>query len=284
MILVTGASGMVGREVARALRARGLSIRLFVRSALKLPADLAGAGALAIGDFAERKSVDAAMRGVERLYLTSFDGPDAVEAQAEVIRAAKAADVRLVVRLSAPAADPQASANYARWHGECERLLERSGIPFVHLRPNWYMDNFLYEYGRGGVVRLPAGSARLSFVDARDIAAVAVEALLEPGHAGRTYAPTGPAALSHEEVVAELSRASGRPYRYESLLLDDYAEELRAGATPDWWIEEMVDLIERLRRGENEPTTDHVEHVVGRASIAFAQFARDHAQTLRTRL
>ena len=77
MILVTGASGMVGREVARALRARGLPIRLFARSASKLPADLAGAGELVVGEFAERKSVDAAMRGVERLYLTSFDGPDA---------------------------------------------------------------------------------------------------------------------------------------------------------------------------------------------------------------
>lgn len=283
MILVTGAGGMVGREVARRLLAAGEGLRLFARKAAKVPDDIRKRAELFVGDFTDPSTLAPALRGVELLYLTSFDHPGTVQAQKNAIAAAQAVGVRRVVRLSAPAADPQSPANFARWHGECERLLEASGIESVHLRPNWYMDNFLYEYGVGGLIRLPAGDARVSFIDARDIAAVAVAALLRPGHEGRTYELTGPAALTYTEVAAELSRAGGRPYRFESVPLADYEKDMRARGEAAWWIEEHVDLFRRMLAGENARVTGQVRRITGRAAIPFADFVRDHRDLIRKR-
>lgn len=280
MILITGANSPVGQEVARQLLDAGERCRLFLRNPASLPAGLEGKAEVLSGDFTRPDSIKRALEGVSRLYLTSFDHPATVQGQGNAIDAAKAAGVEHVVRLSAPAADPDSPINFAQWHGRCERLLEGSGLSYTHLRPNWYMQNFLY-YAAGGVIRLPVGAARVSFIDARDIAAVAVAALSRPGHAGKTYALTGPQALTHAEVAAELAAATGRAFRFEDVALSDFVREMKDRGEPDWWIAANVDLFGRIVTGENAGVTDEVERVTGRPAIAFAEFARDHADRLR---
>ena len=170
MILITGANSPLGQEIARRLLESGQCFRLFLRAPVSLPADLRDKAGLVAGDFARTETLPPALEGVDRVYLTSFDHPDTVSAQKTMIDAAKSAGVERIVRLSAPAADPDSPVNFAGWHGRAEKILEQSGLAYTHLRPNWYMQNF-FEYAAGGVIRLTVAEAGLSLIDARDIAA-----------------------------------------------------------------------------------------------------------------
>jgi uncharacterized protein YbjT (DUF2867 family) len=281
MILITGANSPVGQEIARQLLEGGEAFRLFLRDPASLPDDLRDKAGLVAGDFARAETLPPALEGVDRVYLTSFDHPDTVSAQRTMIDAAKSAGVERIVRLSAPAADPDSPVNFAGWHGRAEKILEQSGLAYTHLRPNWYMQNF-FEYAAGGVIRLPVAEAGLSLIDARDIAAAAVAALTEPGHAGKTYDLTGPEALTHGEVARMLSDATGKRFRFKDQSLADYERQMTDEGKPDWWIIEHVDLFQRILDGENAGVTDDVARVTGRPAIAFAAFARDYAERFRS--
>jgi uncharacterized protein YbjT (DUF2867 family) len=204
MILVSGASTAAGRELVRLLIHQGEPVPAFLCDPAELEAKLAGRCEVMGGDFSEPAGLRAALGGVRLFYLTSFDHPETVTWQSNALEAAKAAGVERLVRLSAPAADPNSTVNFARWHGVFEQRAGACGIPYAHLRPNWYMDNFLEEYLANGVLRLAAGRASTSLIDARDIAAAAARTLLEPGHGGRVYGLTGPAAITHAAAADAL--------------------------------------------------------------------------------
>ena len=272
MILITGANGTVGNEVARQLVAAGVPFRAFVRSEAKAKNLPAGIAEIAIGDFAKPATLDAALQGVDRVFLASFDSPELPDLQGNFIDAAKRVGVRHIARLSAMGADPEASTQLIQWHGLAERRLESSRLSFTHLRPNWFMQNFLL-YAIGGVIRLPVGDAKTSFVDVRDIAAVAVKTLVREGHEGKTYTLTGPQALTHNEVAAELSAATGKTVKYEAVPPAKWAES---------WPESLVELYAVCAAGEHAEVTPAVERVTGKPSCSFASFARDFAPALTT--
>jgi uncharacterized protein YbjT (DUF2867 family) len=279
MILVTGANGTTGSEITSQLVAGGRPVRALLRrreNGAKLPQ--AGLE-IATGSFEDIPSLDAAMKGVEAVFLISFEHPEQLALQANVIEAARRAGVRMIARLSASSADPESPDPLIRNHGKGDEQLAQSGLGHVLIRPQWFNQNFL-TYCPGGVIRLPAGEARLPFVDVRDIAAVAVKALTEPGHNGRAYVLTGPEALSHAEVAAILPAATGKHFVYEDVAPETYRRQLIEEGASAYYADLILNLFARMRQRGTAEVHDDIRKVLGRPAISFRQFACDYADQL----
>ena len=275
-ILITGATGLIGGEIARQLVARSMPIRILVRDASKT-STFDESVEVAVGDFSNVKTLAEALSGVERMFLATYDRPEIAEHQANVLTVAKRCGVQHVVRMSTAGIDDWRHLPTFHWHGICERQLEESGLGFTHLRPTWVMQNF-DSHARNNVIRLPAGDGRTGFVDARDIAAVAVEALTAPGHEGKSYLLSSEI-LSHSEIAGQLTQATGRAVTYEDISPEIYEREMKSSGCPQTEVETMLGLYADIRAGTNcdAIVTDTVETVLARASIKFRTFAQDFA-------
>ncbi|MGP4025669.1 NAD(P)H-binding protein [Actinomadura sp. 3N407] len=260
LTLVLGGTGKTGRRVVERLEALDVPVRMGSRSAS--PAF----------DWEDGTTWEPVLHGVEKVYLSYY--PDlAVPGAAEVIRAftAKAADagVRHAVLLSGRGEDE------AR---ECERIVQDSGMAWTVVRSSWFAQNFSEDYlldpVRAGEVALPAGDVPEPFVDADDIADVAVAALTRDGHAGEVYEVTGPRALTFAEAVAEIGRAAGRDVAFVPVATEDYAAVLKEHGLPDELIDFLTYLFDTVLDGRNTATADGVRRALGREPVDFAGYAR----------
>lgn len=269
-ILVCNANGKVGREVARALLAAGEKIRIGARNGAGAKAGFPGAEIVAF-DYTQPATLAAAMQGVDAVFSAA---PYELEpgATKALIAAAKASGVKRFVKLSALGAEADPNSP----HTLAERALAESGLEWTVLRPTFFMQNYATMSAgsiRAGAIYEPAADGATSFVDTRDIAAVAVIALTRPGHNGKAYALTGPAALTRTEVAAAISQAIGKPVTY--VPVDDAAlRGAMAGAAPSL-IELMSTLFGYIRQGYTAAVSGDFEKVTGRKPRDFASFARD---------
>ncbi|QLH25476.1 NAD(P)H-binding protein [Streptomyces sp. Rer75] len=268
MILVTGATGKTGRRVVRLLEERGVAVRAASRS---------GTPSF---DWTDRSTWAPALRGTTGMYLVHPDlgTPQAAEAVAAFARQAAAAGARRAVLLSTPsdACGPAQEPALA-----AERALEHSGLEWTVLRVRWFFQNFsedfLYDPVLSGEVRLPAGDGKEAFIDAEDIAEVAVVALTEAGHAGCHYELSGPRLMTFGEAVEEIARAAGRDIRYVPLTPEAYAEEQRAQGVPEEWVQLSIGLYEQVRSGGLATLGDGVQRALGRAPRSFSEYAKSAA-------
>ncbi len=279
MILVTGATGHVGSEVVRLLAEAGTPARALIHS----PDNAASIEHLgleiALGDFDQPDTLDAAMKGCDRLFLLSPQSPRQPQWEQQVIDAATQAGVGHVVKLSVPWAAPDAALVFSRWHGQIERYLAQSSLPHTLLRPSNFMQNFLMSaqlVADQGVLYGMTGEGRVGFIDTRDIAAVAATLLTNPRHQGTSYTLTGPEALSAAEVAERLSAAIGRQVRYVDVGPDAFRQGLRDAGLPGWLVDGVVEGNTLLAAGHGAAVTDEVARLTGRPPRTFAQFAADH--------
>jgi uncharacterized protein YbjT (DUF2867 family) len=280
MILVTGATGNAGSQVVRALLEAGQDVRAFVRDADSAYALFGETVEPAPGDFADRRSVRAALDGVEAVFLSGADDPRRVEWETAAIDAAVAAGVPRIVKLSSIAAEPGAPVAFWDWHGRVERHLRRSGIDAVVLRSCVYMSNLFAgaeQVAGEGRLYAPAGDARIAMIDPRDVGAAAAAVLTTAGHDGRTYVLTGPEAITYDRVAAELSAATARHVEYIDVPDEDAKQGMVQAGMPEPVAEQVVRVFVMLREGAAEQVTTTVESLTGRAPRDFASFARDHA-------
>jgi uncharacterized protein YbjT (DUF2867 family) len=280
-ILVTGVSGMFGGEVARQLMAKRIPIRILVRDPSKVP-QLDKSVEVLTGDFINTGALASALNGIEKLYLASYDKPELVEHQANVLAIARQCEVQHVVRLSSAGTEENNELPDLYRHAVCERQLEESGLGFTHLKPMWVMQNF-ESFVVNDRIRLPAGEGRLGLVDHRDVAAVAVAALTTSGHEGKAY-ELATESLSHSEVADQLSEATGRSITYENISPEAYEQQLLSDGYLKDDIDTLQGLLSDVRRGINSDTnvTDTVKEVLGRPGITFKQFAQDYASSIGT--
>jgi len=285
--LVTGATGTVGSFLIRELSKRGEPVRATVHSQSKAVKIADANVELFEMDFADKASVDAALKGIEKVYLLTPFSPGQVEMAAFFIDRAKEAGVRYLVRHSAAGADTEAITLF-RTHRMAEVRLEESGIPYTHLRPNTFMQNFVNFFAEAirstGRIYLPLKAARVSYIDARDIASVAASLLyggIREEHLGKAYVLTGPAPLSAGDVAESISRASGRKVEYVDISPEEAKAGMKASYMPEWAIESMLELYEFQRDGRAERVTSAVEEISGRSPLSIDDFARDNAGAFR---
>jgi uncharacterized protein YbjT (DUF2867 family) len=274
-VLVTGATGNVGSAVVRALVERGEPVRAFVRDPSRLP----GGVEAAVGDFADPVALDRALDGVDRVFLSSGDGPQKVAHESAVIRAAAAAGVALIVKASTWGAQAGSPLPGLDWNGRIEDHLRASGVPAVSLRSGFYMTNVLAaaEQVRGaGVLPAPAGDGAIAMIDPRDVGAVAAAVLGADGHAGRSYVLTGPETITYREIAAALTAATGEPIAYVDVPPEAARQAFAGAGMPDWMVRQLDGVFELIRRGELAQTTDTVRVLTGRDPRGFVEFAHDH--------
>lgn len=284
MILISGATGTVGRALVTQLNEAGVSFRALVRNLAKAE-DLAPGAELVAGDFDNPESLQAALNGVERAFLLPPFTPDAAELQRNFITAAKAAGVQHVVKLSVIDASLDSPASLLREHAEGEKALTESGMAWTLLRANGFNQNMFQNADSikgSGQFYQPAADAKISFVDVRDIAAVAAEALTGEGHEGKTYNVTGPEALDFSQVAAELSATIGKPVQYIPISAEQFRSTMTSYGVPDWMVQSLDELFSLYRSGYGSEVSEDVARVTGRPAITFARFARDFAPAFQS--
>jgi NAD(P)H dehydrogenase (quinone) len=275
MILVTGATGQVGREVVRRL-AGAVPLRALVRD----PDDAALAGAeLAVGSFDDAAALARATAGVETLYLAGRDNPDQVGQHDRVLAAAAAAGVRHVVKLSAVGAAAASPVALMRWHAETEAHLRASAFRWTFLRPHLYMQNLL-RFAAHGTLTAPMGAGRFPLVDTRDVAAAAATVLLDPAaHTGCAYALTGPQALTYAEVAAALAEVSGHAVAYRAAEPAAFRTGLMDAGIPEWRADDLAAIAAAYSDDDRRVSAD-LPALLGRAPTPIARFLADHREML----
>ncbi|MDQ0982745.1 NmrA family NAD(P)-binding protein [Streptomyces sp. V2I9] len=278
MILVTGATGAVGREVAALLAAAG-PVRILARRPERLRVTGDGVEVVA-GAYADRRALDRALRDVTSTFLVTNSPTEPDDER--VAEAAADAGVRHLVKLSMMAVEePGADDFITRRLRENERTIRESGVPWTFVRPRTFMSNTL-SWAPGirseGVVRALHGDAPVACVDPRDVAAVAVAALTGTGHEGKAYAVSGPEAITAREQTAELARVLGRPLRFEELGVDAARAALLA-KYPLPVAEAFLESAERQRVGAKAEVTTAVRELTGRPARPYRVWSADHARS-----
>jgi len=286
-VLVTGATGTVGSELVKELANRGLTVRAGVHSIIKGDRlkQLSPEVQLVEIDFARPETLHVALTGVERVFLITPFTEDQVDVGKRLIDAAKQAGVQQLVKLSAAGADAEPGIQLGRWHREVEQHLEQSGLAYAILRPNGFMQNFINHSGdairQEGKLYLPLGESKVSYVDARDIAAVAGAVLSAPiaDHHGRAYTITGPAAVGGAEVAAALTQTTGRPVSYVDVSEEAAAQSM--AAAPAWMRDSMLELQRLYKAGHAAGVAPTVEQLTNCPARSINQFAQDFHQQFR---
>jgi len=276
-ILVTGATGRVGRLVVAELLAAGVPVRALTRrpSAAELPP----AVEVFAGDLTAPESLDAALQGVGAVFLLWTAPSATVGAVVERL----AAHTRRVVFLSSPHQTPhpffQQPNPMAALHAGIERSIGAAGLESTMIRPGMFASNVTFWWADAirnrGVVRWPYGAAETAPIDERDIAAVAARALQQDGHAGGDYVLTGPESLSQAEQVAIIADAIGRPIRFEELTPDEFRRETEGRWPP--MVVNMLLAAWGAAIGRPAFVTSTVADIVGTPARTFRQWAADHA-------
>ncbi|KUO19110.1 NAD(P)H-binding protein [Streptomyces dysideae] len=286
MILLTGATGTVGRLVARRLReaAVPVPVRLLTRDPRRA-ADLTGPQLEVVGgDFGDPASLRRALAGVRSALLVTSD-PLTPAHDEHFVAAARAAGVRHVVKLSALAVtDPDATDLLTAWQRRNEQLLCASGLLWTLLRPRAFMSNTLgwaRSVREEGVVRARDGTSVSATVDPRDVADVAVRALLDAdGHAGRAYPLTGPEAVSAVRQTEVLGELLQRPLGFEELSETEARLRLLA-RYPAALADALVESAARGRAGAKGRVDPTAAELLGRPAGGYREWARDHLAAFR---
>jgi len=288
-ILVTGASGTVGSEVVNQLLSAEQKVRAAVHSTTRFSSNgkLKGIELTEI-DYNNPETLVEAFKGTNKLFLLTPASPKAAELATNLVNEAKKAGIRHIVKQSVMGADTSLEVAHLRLHRQAEKIIEESGIPFTFLRPNDFMQNFINFYGptikSNNAFYLPAEDAKVSFVDVRDIAAVAVKTLTDNAnsrHIGKAYTITGPEALSYHQVAEILSQASGRKIDYVNVSEEVTRQGMKDMGWDDWVINTTLQLFDLYRKGYVSQVSSAIEEVLERKSISFARFAKDYTQAFR---
>ncbi|WP_406081397.1 NAD(P)H-binding protein [Micromonospora sp. NBC_00858] len=264
-ILVLGGTGKTGRRIVERLQESGVPVRVGSRSAGQP------------FDWADRATWVPVLQGVGTVYVSYYPDlavPGAPETVGAFTELAVASGVSRLVLLSGRGED-EAQAS--------EKLIQSAGVEWTILRSSWFSQNFSEDYllepVLGGEVVLPVGNVPEPFVDADDIAEVAVAALTEDGHAGQVYELTGPRLLTFAQAIAEISTATGRRIEFVQVSSADYADALTADGVPQGVVELLTYLFTTVLDGRNAHLGDGVQRALGRQPRDFADYATDTAAT-----
>lgn len=264
-IVILGGGGKVGKRVAAGLLARGRAVRLASRSTSPS------------FDWTRPEGWTEALAGAEKAYVSyqpDLAVPGAVDTIKVLCRAALEAGLKHMVLLSGRGEDEALAA---------EDVLRSSGLDYTIIRASWFFQNFseafLLEGIQAGELFLPVSTVREPFIDADDIADIAVEALTRPGYIGQTYEVTGPRLMTFADAVSAIAAATGRDIRFTPVSIEDYVAFLKQSDIPEDYIWLITYLFTTVLDGRNESVTDSVQRALGRTPRDFSDYVRQTAAT-----
>jgi uncharacterized protein YbjT (DUF2867 family) len=279
LILVTGATGTVGREAVKQLAEGGRNVRALVRDRAKVKFDKAVE--VVTGDLLKLETLTEAFAGVDKAFvITNF--PEIEKLEANAFEAARRAGVAHVVKLSSNEAfqDHLEGTAYVA-HINSERRLRESGLSWTMLRPGFFASNVLVFLNREeGAMFLPAGDGKEAPIHPRDIAAVAVEALTTPGHEGKVYDLTGPELLSFAEMAEKLSAATGKRIRHVDVTEEEARAQLLAAGFQAHIVESILRHYAGVKKGRIYLASG-VRDALGREALTFDEWLHDNAAALK---
>jgi uncharacterized protein YbjT (DUF2867 family) len=283
---VTGSTGTIGSELVRLLSDAGVPTRAVFRDGRKVQPLQSIVWLQA--DLRDTRALEPVLAGTRRLFLLSGNDRGFGKLQIETLSAAQELGVAHVVKLSALGASSHSNSAIAREHWEVEQALQQTTMTWTILRPHAFMQNWLGEVAESvraeGVIYSPIGDGRVPFIDTRDIAAVAAEALVHPeSHAGRKYFLTGGEAVGYADLAAALSSATGKTVTYRPISMDKARARMEARGTPAAMIEAMLAISAYQKAGgPTAKVSDSVERVLGRPPRTIRDFVRDYARRFET--
>jgi len=279
-ILITGATGQLGRLTIDSLLTRGADPQTIIAGArdVSKAADLADRGIRVVAlDYDDTASVSAALAGVDSVLLISGSEVGRRTPQHKaVIDAAKAAGVSKLVYTSAPKATTS-DLILAPEHKATEELIAASGVPAVILRNNWYTENYAGSAAQAaetGVLAASVGEGRVASASRRDFADAAAVVLLEDGHIGEVYELAGDAAWDFSELAAAIGEVAGRPVEYRALSTDEHTAQLAAAGLDEGTIGFVTGLDAGIRGGALADTDGTLARLIGRPTTPLVEGLR----------
>ena len=274
MIAITGATGNIGRKLTDMLAGTDVPIRLLVRDMPQAGTGHDKMEAVQV-DLNRSETLDAALAGVNRLFLLS-PGPDTPAQDAAAISAAQRAGVSHIVLLSSLGIEAGGIGG-GRPHAPGEQIVKDSGLDWTILRPSEFMTNTLgwvKEAKAQGTISVPSGEGKIGFVAPADIAAVAFAALTGSGHEGKTYRITGPESLSAGDIAQRISEVIGAPVRHHNITISEFRQMGSAMGMPPLLIDVFAEYYPAVAAGAMDILSDDVAQVTGRPATTYLNWLR----------
>ena len=278
MITVFGATGTTGAPLVDTLMAKGATVRAVTSDPSRLDALKAKGCEAVVANFTDPAALARACDGAEKIYLVTPAHLNMRQWKANVIESAKAAGVRHIVVATGLGASPKAGLTFGKWHSETQELLKQSGLDWTFVQPTYFMQNLLWQAGNiaKDAVYYDDLGGPVAWIDARDIADVAAEALTAPGYEGKALGLTGPEALTGEDIAALLSRVTGRTVSCAPLPAENAKAGMVAGGMQDEVARAMVELASIAPKGYLAGIETTVSDVMGRPARRFADFVAEN--------
>jgi uncharacterized protein YbjT (DUF2867 family) len=286
MLLVTDVTGPVGRAVVAEFANGPDPVRVLLQPGSELSLQAPNIEAVHV-DPTDANSLQRAVQGVEAIFLSWPFSPQLAEAHMRIVSAAKAAGVRRLVQQSGVGADPNmCCARMLRWYGQAEASVAATGLEITRLRPTMFLQN-LFEFSTSiaqqGVIAGPFRSTKWTWVDARDVGAVAAVALRDPSHAGRTYTVSGAESLSYPQIAERMTRIFDKPVRYTDITANEARGWLQGKGLSPVMIEAKLELWDACASILiNAPPTQVVKELTGREPRSVDEFLRDYKKQFLT--
>ncbi len=275
--VVIGATGNIGGEVMKQLSAKGIPATAAVRNLEKAAYLKTSIVELVRFDYSEPETFQTAFQGAVSIFLINPVGDSAIEGNAKlVVDAAQTAGIKKIVFITCMGADMDENNSLRK----AEKVIEDAGFKYTFLRPNWFFQNFNNMYlstiRKQAGIFVPAADASVSFIDARDIAAVAIKALTEDEHDSKAYTLTGGKAYNYYEVVEAISKVAGKEIMYYPISEDEARVSMKLAEYPDNSIESILFLYNKIRHGLNAPVVDNAAKILSREPYSLEQYVGDY--------
>ncbi|MEV5239717.1 NmrA family NAD(P)-binding protein [Streptomyces cinnamoneus] len=282
MIVVMGATGATGNALLHSLLTLGTPVRALTRTPHRPIPGITGAHQPPVevhyADATDPHSLRTAFKGANQLFLAMANSPAQVELETRVIDIAAHTGIEHIVKISAPAAEPDSPVAISRGHHAVEEHLRASGLTHTILRPYAFMQNLLRlaPAVAQGIILGTTGDAPCNYIDCRDIGDLAAAALIRPDIAGGTYTLTGPEAVSYPELASRLTALTGNRIRYVNLTPDELRDSLVHNAHMPTWLADHVTEIQQLAITRPETPTTTVIDILGRPPRTLDAFLHEH--------
>jgi len=278
-ILVTGATGTIGSFVCKQLKEENADFIAMARSEEKAKTLNEKGIKTVVGDLSDINSLEKALQGIEKVFLLSVTSPESPTLQGNLVKVAKEKGIKHIVKLSVRGADLNSDIGIAKYHALTEKDIQDSGIAYTFLQPHSFMQNLVFDaesIKNQNAIFAPMGDGKIGMVDARDIAAVAVKALTEEGHEGKTYVLTGAKALSFFDISNAFTFFLGRDIKYIPISAEDAHQGMLDAGMPEWLANDLTALNKIFAAGQGSEISNDIEKVTGRRAGLLKEYLNDY--------